>query len=264
MPALTEARRALPRRALPGWSRKPSRRWWRCIRALPRSFRSPGGAGASRFIARRRLPRLRQISATIRTRRYDEIIDSQGLLRSALIARAAHGRRHGYDRNSIREPLAALFYDVRHSVSRDLHAVERNRILTGRALGYTPQGAPDYGLDRAALAKPGARYALLLHATARPEKEWPEATGSRSAMRSARNGLDLVLPWGSEKERARAERIAAGVSGAPRRGAPADREHGAADRRRVLRRRRRYRVCCMLRRRSACRWWRSLPAAIPD
>ena len=68
-----------------------------------------------------------------------------------------------------------LFYDVRHRVSRDLHAVERNRILSGLALGYTPQGAPDFGLDRARLAAPGERYAVLLHATARPGKQWPEA-----------------------------------------------------------------------------------------
>ncbi len=88
----------------------------------------------------------------IRAPRYDEIVDSQGLLRTAVIARLAHGRRHGYDAASIREPLAALCYDVRHSVSRALHAVERNRILSGLALGYAPQGAPDFGLDRARFA----------------------------------------------------------------------------------------------------------------
>ena len=69
----------------------------------------------------------------------------------------------------------SAFYDIRHRVSRELHAVERNRILTGLALGYEPQGAPDFGLDRARLASPGERYAVLLHATARPDKEWPEA-----------------------------------------------------------------------------------------
>ena len=69
----------------------------------------------------------------LRARRYDEIVDSQGLLRSAVIARLAHGRRHGYDAASIREPLAAMFYDLRHRVSRNLHAVERNRLLTYRA-----------------------------------------------------------------------------------------------------------------------------------
>jgi heptosyltransferase-1 len=113
---------------------------------------------------------LREIASSlrgIRAGRYDVIVDSQGLLRSAIIGRVAHGRRHGYDVRSIREPLAAAFYDMRHHVSRELHAVERNRILTGLALGYEPQGAPDFGLDRARLKKTGQRYAILLHATAR-------------------------------------------------------------------------------------------------
>jgi heptosyltransferase-1 len=150
----------------------------------------------------------------IRASRYDEIVDSQGLIRSAVIARIARGRRHGYDSRSIREPLASVFYDVRHSISRDLHAVERIRILTGRALGYTPQGAPDYGLDRAAFAAPGQRYALLLHATAQPDKEWPEANWTALVKAIGGNGLDLVLLWGNSVERERAERIAAGLPGA--------------------------------------------------
>ena len=145
----------------------------------------------------------------IRAPRYDLIVDSQGLLRSAVIARLAHGRRHGYDAASIREPLAAPFYDVRHRVSRDLHAVERNRILSGLALGYTPQGAPDFGLDRARFAAPSGRYAVLLHATARPEKQWPEAHWIALGHALAGQGIELVLPWGTTGERERSERIAA-------------------------------------------------------
>ena len=147
----------------------------------------------------------------IRAPRYDLIVDSQGLLRSAVIARLAHGRRHGYDAASIREPLAAPFYDVRHRVSRDLHAVERNRILSGLALGYTPQGAPDFGLDRAHFAEPAERYAVLLHATARPEKQWPEAHWIALGHALADRGIELVLPWGTTGERERSERIAAAL-----------------------------------------------------
>jgi heptosyltransferase-1 len=150
----------------------------------------------------------------IRAPRYDLIVDSQGLLRSAIIARLAHGRRHGYDAASIREPLAAMFYDVRHSISRDLHAVQRNRILSGKALGYASQGAPDFGLDRAALAGAGKRYAMLLHATARTEKQWPEESWIALGRALGRDGIELVLPWGTEPERLRAERIAAGLTGA--------------------------------------------------
>jgi heptosyltransferase-1 len=147
----------------------------------------------------------------IRAPRYDEIVDSQGLLRTAAIARIARGRRHGYDAASIREPLASMFYDVRHSVSRDLHAVERNRILSGRALGYAPQGAPDFGLERARFPAPGERYAVLLHATARPGKQWPEAHWIALGQALGRAGRDLVLLWGTDAERARSTRIAAAL-----------------------------------------------------
>lgn len=157
-----------------------------------------------------------EIAASLRAIRdlhFDDIVDTQGLLRSALIARAARGRRHGYDSSSIREPLASAFYDKRYRISRDLHAVERNRLLSGLALGYSPQGAPDFGLDRARFSRTGSRYGLLLHATARPEKLWPEEHWISLGKRLDRN-IELRLPWGTDLERARSERIAAVVPGA--------------------------------------------------
>src|SRR5262249_9511688 len=147
----------------------------------------------------------------IRARHYDDIIDSQGLLRTALVARAARGRRHGYDSSSIRESLASHFYDACYRVDRKLHAVGRNRILTGLARGYKPQGAPDYGLDRAQFANTPSRYAVFLHGTARQEKQWPEAHWVRLGQAL---GGELVLPWGSQAERERGERIATRVTGA--------------------------------------------------
>jgi heptosyltransferase-1 len=147
----------------------------------------------------------------VRANRYDCVIDTQGLVRTAVMARMARGRRHGYDRASIREPLASMFYDVCHSVSRVLHAVERNRTLTGLALGYAPQGAPDFGLDRARFTKAGERYVVLLHATARPEKEWPVARWIALGRALSDRGLKLVLPWGDADERARSEEIAAAL-----------------------------------------------------
>jgi heptosyltransferase-1 len=214
MPALTEARRA----------RAEARFAWLVEEAFAPLVALHPAVGEVIPVAWRRWrtslyspATLSEIGASlgrIRARRYDEIVDSQGLLRSAVIARAAHGRRHGYDMASIREPLAAPFYDVRYGISRELHAIERNRLLTGRALGFTPQGTPDFGLDRTGLAPAGGRYAMLLHATARPEKEWPEQNWIALGNTLGRNGLDLILPWGSEAERGRADRIAARVSGA--------------------------------------------------
>ena len=211
MPALTEARKARP----------DARFTWLVEEAFAPLVRLHSAVAEVIPVAWRRWRKSLYAPATlseiagnlraIRAPRYDEIVDSQGLLRTAVIARLARGRRHGYDTASIREPLAALFYDVRHSVSRDLHAVERNRILSGLALGFTPQGAPDFGLDRARLASPGPRYGVLLHATARPGKQWPEAHWIALGHMLAGQGIDLVLPWGTDAERARSERIASAL-----------------------------------------------------
>ena len=173
----------------------------------------------------------------------DQIIDTQGLFfKSALIARAARGRRHGYDPNSIKEVFSCALYDVRHAVEWNQHAIARNRALTGLALGYTPDGPPDFGLDRAALAEPAAApYGVLLHATARADKEWPEANW-RMLAAALGTGIDLVVPFGTEAERERATRIAAATPRArvPDR-APLD-AGGAADCRRLVRGRRRHRA----------------------
>ena len=154
---------------------------------------------------------VRRFLRGLRARSYDTIIDTQGLFfKSAVIARVAKGRRHGYDRRSIKDRFATLLYGVRHRVEWDQHAIARNRALTGLALGYTPEGPPDFGLDRVALAQNSASepYGVLLHATARADKEWPEENWRMlAAALGAR--FDLVVLFGTDVERERAIRIAA-------------------------------------------------------
>lgn len=148
----------------------------------------------------------------LRSRAFDRVVDVQGLIRSALLAAMARGQRHGYDARSIREPLASWFYDVRHAVSRDQHAVVRNRTLAGLSLDYTPDPAIDYGLRRSA-AGASARYAVLLHGTSRARKEWRESDWIGLGQWLSGQGLGVVLPWGNEAERVRSERIGSAVKG---------------------------------------------------
>jgi heptosyltransferase-1 len=143
--------------------------------------------------------------------RYDCVIDTQGLIKSALLAQAASGTRHGYAGASAREPLAAKLYDVTHVVQRDLHAVVRNRRLAAMALGYELPPAPDYGIapaSGAASIEPPKPYCVLLHATSRTDKLWPEPAWEQLGNELARQGYAVILPWGNEAERARSERIA--------------------------------------------------------
>jgi heptosyltransferase-1 len=151
----------------------------------------------------------------LRARNFDKIIDTQGLVRTALMGKLARGERHGYDAASIREPFAARFYDVNHKVRWDLHVIARNRTLTARALGYEVQGEPDYGFDRK-IIQPGAsgNYAIIFHATAKAKKEWPEERWIEVGRELSKRGLEVVLPWGNDVERARSERIARQVPNA--------------------------------------------------
>src|SRR4051812_15567149 len=76
---------------------------------------------------------MRAFRAMLRSARYDAVLDTQSLLKSALIASLAHGQRHGLDRASAREALAARFYDATYPVPRGLPAVERTRLLAAAA-----------------------------------------------------------------------------------------------------------------------------------
>ena len=51
--------------------------------------------------------------AALKEESYDLVIDTQGLLKSALITRMACGKRCGYTANAAREPLAARFDEAR-------------------------------------------------------------------------------------------------------------------------------------------------------
>lgn len=144
---------------------------------------------------------------------YDLVIDAQGLLKSAWLTRYANAPVAGLDRDSAREPLASRFYDRAYAVPREQHALERTRQLFAHALGYTlPTGMGDYGLNRALLADSAPPpYVVFLHGTTWASKHWPEACWRELAEQMSAQGWAVRLPWGNDSEKARAERIAAGI-----------------------------------------------------
>jgi heptosyltransferase-1 len=159
----------------------------------------------------------RELRADLAARRFDAVIDLQGLCKSAILARLAPGPRYGWKGRACREPLAACLYDrrMRAPPLDTRSAVLRYRELCAWALGYAVQGEPVYGLRPTPLRPewlPGrAPFAVLLSATARDEKLWPEDSWVDLGVQLRARGLALVLAWGSEVERARAQRIAARV-----------------------------------------------------
>lgn len=144
------------------------------------------------------------------TKQYDAVIDTQGLLKSALLARAARGRRHGFDAGSAREGLAARSYDVRHHVARNLHAVIRNRLLAASALGYRADTPVEFGIRAVPAQEKNEqpRYAVFLHATSRADKLWPTDRWIGLGRSLEADGIRCIVPWGNAAERRRSETIA--------------------------------------------------------
>jgi heptosyltransferase-1 len=153
----------------------------------------------------------------LREARYDWIVDAQGLLKSVAMARLAQGPLFGYDRRSIRERAASRFYDQALAVSRQLHAVERNRRLAAAVFGYAPEGPADYGLAAPAAPPawaPSGRYLVALHASSRRDKRWPDDCWVALVRRLQAEAITVVYPGGSPAERAEAARLAAATPGA--------------------------------------------------
>ena len=166
----------------------------------------------------KRVQEIRRFGRTLRRKQYELVIDAQGLIKSALVTSCSRGRvRTGFDRNSAREPAAALFYSRRVAVEREgHHAVERIRHLFASAIGYDPPiEQPAFGLQTAPRANEGESepYCVLLHGTTWESKHWPETFWAHLAERAIQAGLTPVLPWLSEAERQRAESVAHQVPG---------------------------------------------------
>jgi len=146
----------------------------------------------------------------LRETEYDAIIDTQGLLKSALVTRAARGVCYGLDWSSSREPLRFL-YDRTFRVPWGRHAVVRNRELAAKALGYEPPPETDYGIAAQPQVYPwlpsSRRYAVLLHATSADHKRWAESAWGSLIKHLFLNDIFSILPWGSEAERGRSERL---------------------------------------------------------
>jgi heptosyltransferase-1 len=151
----------------------------------------------------------------LRRERYDVVLDLQGLLKSVLWALQARGPLAGYQSPGLKEPVASWFYSRKSYVPWEMQAVERCRRLSAALFGYAmPETPPVFGIrpPEGSWAAP-SRFAVLIPAASRVEKLWPEASWIAVGRRFADEGLVPVLLWGSDAERQRAERIAAGCDG---------------------------------------------------
>lgn len=68
---------------------------------------------------------------------YDLVIDAQGLLKSAITARFLGKNIAGFDKHSIREPLASLFYSKQIVCAYEKNTIDRNCAVLAKPLNFS-------------------------------------------------------------------------------------------------------------------------------
>lgn len=158
---------------------------------------------------------LQQNRQALRETPYDAVLDTQGLVKSAVVASWANGPCYGLSRDTIREPFAARFYQHNFMIDKNEHAVTRNRKLAAAAFSYTLRAPIDYGLSGVLPQTPcpawlsSHRYIVMLHATSRIDKQWPKEHWVALGKQLQVLGYALIFPWGNADEKQTSESLAA-------------------------------------------------------
>jgi len=156
---------------------------------------------------------------SLREARYDAVIDFQGLVKSAWVARRALLTEGGFSATfGNASELCAYEWPVRWMVSRALpmprrmHAVARTRYLAATAMGYDP-GVVDTPPAYPWAAEPGKAlpWIVLAHGTTRADNEWPQANWIAIGRRLVAEGLTVRLPQANAREERVASLIAQGI-----------------------------------------------------
>ncbi len=162
---------------------------------------------------------------------YDYLIETQGLLKSALVCALANKSSNAVvaglanaTQFSGYEPIARSFYNQCVQVPVDCHAVDRSRWVMCSALDWPlldRTNIPLFYSDNFSQAlvekkiegiqKP---YVLCFHSTAREAKRWPNQHWIALGQELAARGYQVVLPWGNAAEKAVGEEIAKKIPGA--------------------------------------------------
>ena len=164
---------------------------------------------------------IKQLKRQLLAEDYALVIDAQGLLKTAFMTRWFKGINAGYDKHSIKESLASYFYQQKVAIEFKQPAIIRVRQLFATLLAYDINNkSVQFGMQirnpATALIKSvvgvNQDYMIFLHGTNWSSKLWPESYWCELASRVSQKGLQILIPWGDETERLRAERIAAHVN----------------------------------------------------
>ena len=153
----------------------------------------------------------------VRAIRYDAAIDLQGLLKSAVLARASGAARViGFSIWHLREKTARPFYSTTGPAAEGEHIIRKNLRLL-RAIGVDDDRIefPFRAVESAAAARVreqsgGRRLALINPGAGWPNKRWPpDRFGAAARFVADVCGLAPIILWGPGEEALAAEVVAA-------------------------------------------------------
>jgi heptosyltransferase-1 len=144
----------------------------------------------------------------LRARRYDVALDFQGLIKSAVLARASGAARVvGFARHALREPMAATLYSETVDPGAPAHVILKNLSLL-RAVGIETSSVhlPLKSQRRAATAAPRI---VLNPGAGWPNKQWaPARFGALAAAVRRTRGLQSIVTWGPGEQHLAASVVA--------------------------------------------------------
>ncbi len=161
----------------------------------------------------------------LQSKKYDAVIDFQGLIKSALVARQACVTTSGFRATyANRSDACSYEWPVRWMLDRAvpmpkrIHAVARYRRLAALALSYDIQQPAVYRLQPMArqAGNAGSRAVVFAHGTTRVDNEWPEADWFKLGQRLIADGWSIALPQSGAHELELAQRLATALGPAAR------------------------------------------------
>jgi heptosyltransferase-1 len=170
---------------------------------------------------------------------YDVLLETQGLLKSALVCALAKKSDHALvaglgnaTEHSGYEPMARMFYTESVHVPVKCHAIDRSRWVMCSAFDWPlinrndeppcfyPQAFVEQmplllleGLKKTEQGEP-MPYVVCFHSTARAAKRWSNENWVELGKALSSQGYQVILPWGSESEMKVSALIASQIPGA--------------------------------------------------
>lgn len=146
-----------------------------------------------------------------RRQHFARVVDSQGLIKSALISRMVRAdAHHGFAAGSSRERIAGWLTQHGYRIDPGLPAVRRYRELFAAIFDYQCGGEPDFGVAaQLGDVRIQPQQVLLLPGTAWRSKRWLPAHWQTLAAHLLADGAEVTVLWGDANEHQLAMQLAA-------------------------------------------------------